>query len=139
MYLRHRYGFSSISLQICSSNSAINNILYGGANFVPIAEHRFFFKAFSLKVKTLFLRTTPTSFTSVEVVTSFSCFKSSHSRRADRPYSCEMLGYKPITSTGHKIIPSGRLGSKERSFLKKIISIFYVGFYFLDQRLQMKV
>ena len=85
------YGFSSILLKISSSNSAINNILYGEANFVPfvpIAVHLFCFKDFSLKVKILFLRTTSASSTSVDVVTSFSCLKSSHLRRADRPSSC---------------------------------------------------
>ena len=95
MYLYHRYGLSSISLKISSSNSAINNILYGGANFVPIAVPRFYFKVFSIKVKILFLRTTSASSTSVEVMTSFSCLKSSRSRRADRSSSCGMLRYKP--------------------------------------------
>ena len=88
-----------MSSKISSSNQAINNILYGGANFVPIAVPRFCFKVFSIKVKILFLRTTSASSTSVEVVTSFSCLKSSHLRRADRPSSCGMLGYKPTTST----------------------------------------
>ena len=33
-----------------------------------------------------------------------------------------MLGYKPTTSTVHKVISSGKFG-KERSFFQKIISI----------------
>ena len=117
MYLQHRYGLSSISLKISSSNSAINNIIYGGANFVPIAVPRFCFKVFSLKVKILFLTTTSAGSTSVEVVTSFSCLKSSRLRRADRPSSCGMLGYKPATSAMHRIISSGKF--EERSFFRK--------------------
>ena len=77
-------------------------MLYGGANFAPIAVPRFCFKV-SLKVKMLFLRTTSAS-SSVEVVTSFSCLRSSHLPRTDRPSSCGMLGSKPATSTVHKII-----------------------------------
>ena len=123
MYLHHRYGLSSISLKISFSNSAINNILYGGANFVPTAVPRFCFKVFSIKVKTLFLRTTSASSTSVEVVTSFSCLKSSYLCRTDRLLSCGMLGYKPTTSTVHKIISSGKFG-KERSFFKKSLVSF---------------
>ena len=98
-YLHHRYCFSSISLKISSSNLAINNILNGGANFVPIAVSHFCFKFVSLKVKISFLRTTSTSSTSAEVVKSFSCLKSSPLRRANRPSSGGMLGYKPTTST----------------------------------------
>ena len=41
MYLHHRCGFSSISLKMYSSNTAINNIINGGANIVPIAVLRF--------------------------------------------------------------------------------------------------
>ena len=138
MYLHHRYGLSSISLKISSSNSVINNMLYGGANFIKIAVPRFCFKDFSLKVKILLLITTSASSTSGEVVISFSCLKSSHLRRADRPSSCGILGYTSATSTVHKIRSSGKFG-KARSFFLKIISIFNVGFYFLGQRLQMKV
>ena len=92
-------------------------MLYGGADFVPIAVPRFCFKVFSLKVKILFLRTTSASSTSVEVVTSFSCLKSSRLRRADRPSSCGMLGCKPTTSTVHKIISSCKF-VKEGTFSK---------------------
>ena len=92
-----RYGFSSILLKISSSNSAINNIVYGGANVVPIAEPHFCFKFFSLKVKMLFLRTTLASSTSVEVVTSFSCLKTSLLRRAD-------VIWKNIYSTRNSMI-----------------------------------
>ena len=99
MYLHYRYGFSSISLKISSSNSAIDNILYRGANFLPIAMPRFCFKVFSLKVKILFLRSTSASSNSVEVVTSFLCLRSNRLRGADRPSSCGMLEYKPTTST----------------------------------------
>ena len=123
MYLHRRYGFSSISLKISSSNSAINNMLYGGENLVPIVVPRFCFKAFSLKVKILFLRTTSASSTSVEVVTLFSCRKSSRLRRADRPSSYGILEYKPTTSTVHKIISSGKFG-KERSFFKRRLVSF---------------
>ena len=116
-YLHHRYGFGYISIKLSCSNSAINSILYGGANFVPIAVPHFCFKFFHLKVKILFLRTTTASSTSVEVVTSFSCLKSSYLRSANRPSSCGMLGYKPTTSTVHKIISSVKFG-KEQSFFK---------------------
>ena len=85
MHLQHLYGFTSISLKICASYSATNNILYDEANFVPIDVPRFFFKVFALKVKLLFLRTTSASSTSVEVVTYFSCLKSSLLHRAYRP------------------------------------------------------
>ena len=44
-----------------------------------------------------------------------------------------MLGYKPTTSAVHKIISSGKF-DKERSFLKKISSNFYVGFCFPSQK-----
>ena len=97
IYFHHRYSFSSISLKICSANSTINNILYGRTNFIPIAVPRFYFKVCSLKVNISFLKTTTASFTSVEAVTSFSCLKSSCLRRADRPSSCGMLGYKRRT------------------------------------------
>ena len=123
MYLHHRYGFSSISLKISYSKLAINNILYGGAHFVPIAVLCFCFKVFSLKVKILFLTTTSESSTSVELVTSFSYLKSSGLRRADRPSKCEMLGYKPTTSTVHKIKSSDKFG-KERIFFKKLLVSF---------------
>ena len=86
MYL-HCYDFSSIPLKIPSSNSAIKNILYGRANFVLIAVSCF-------------------SSASVEVVTSFSCLKSSNLRRGKRPWSCGVLGYKSTTSIVHKIISS---------------------------------
>ena len=71
-------------------------------------------------------------------VTSFSYLKSSRLSRADRPFSCGMLGYKLTTSTVYRIISSVKFG-KKGTFFKKIISIFYVGFYLRDQRLQMKV
>ena len=90
MYLYHRY-----------FNSAITNILCSGTNFVPITVPRFCFKFFSLKVQILFLRTTLSSSTSVRILTSFSCLKSSCLRRADKPSSCGMLEYKPTTSTVH--------------------------------------
>ena len=94
MYLHNRYDFTSILLNVSSSNSAISNILYGEGNLVPIAVPRFCFKGFSLKGKMLFLRKTSASSTSVEVMKSFSCL-----RRADRSSSCGMLGYKPTAST----------------------------------------
>ena len=121
MCLHHRYSFSSISFNISSSNLAINDILYGGANFVPVAVPRFFFKIFSLKVKILFSRTTSAGSTSVEVVTSFSCLESTRLRRADRPSSCGMLGYKLTTFTVHKIRSSGKFG-KERSPFRKSLA-----------------
>ena len=40
MYLHHTYEVSSISLNLFASNSVINKILYGGANFVLIALPR---------------------------------------------------------------------------------------------------
>ena len=101
MHLQHFYGFTSISLKISASYSAINNILYDEANFVPIDVPHFFFKVFALKVKLLFLRTTSASSTSVEVVT----------------------GCKPTTSTVHKIILSGKFG-KEQSLFKKSLVLF---------------
>ena len=85
MYLHHMYGLSLISLTISSSNSGINNILYGAANFVSTAVPRFDFKDFALKVKILRLRITSAIFNTTEVVTSFSCLKSSRLRKADRP------------------------------------------------------
>ena len=106
-YLHHRYCFSSISLKISSSNLAINNILNGGANFVPIAVSHFCFKIVSLKVKISFLRTTSASSTSAEVVKSFSCLKTSPLCRANRPSSGGMLGYKPTTSTVYLVSSVG--------------------------------
>ena len=80
--LHHGYGFSSISLKTSSSNSAINNLLYGGANVVPIAVPHFYFfpypsSSFFLKTKNIVLKNNSASSTSVEVMTSFSCLKSS--------------------------------------------------------------
>ena len=106
MYLHHMYGLNSISRKIYSSNSAINNILYGGANFVPVAVPHFCFKVFSINVKILFLRTTSESSASVEVVTSFSYLRSSRLRRADIPSSCGMLGYKPTTNLKFELMPT---------------------------------
>ena len=91
------YGFSSISLKTSSCNLAINNILYSGANFVPIVVPRF------CSVR-------------VEVATYFSCLKSSRLHRAERPSSCGTLEYKPTTSTVHKVISS----DKSKTFLKHI-------------------
>ena len=54
--LHRRYGFSSVSLKISSSNSAINNILYDGATFVPVAIPRFCFKVFFPKSKNIVLK-----------------------------------------------------------------------------------
>ena len=51
MYFHHMYCSSYISLKMSSSNSAIINLLYGGAKFVPISVPHFCFKFFSLKVK----------------------------------------------------------------------------------------
>ena len=62
VYLHHRYGFSSISLSIFSSNSVINNILCGGANFVLIAVHRFCFKVFFVKRKNAVLKNNLSNF-----------------------------------------------------------------------------
>ena len=93
MYLHHSYGLSSISLKISSSNYAINNILYSGENFVPIAVPRFCFKVFSIKVKALFLRTTSAGSTSVEVVLSFSCLKSSGLRNLDDQIVLDITGF----------------------------------------------
>ena len=106
MYLHHRYGLNSISRKIYSSNSAINNILYGGANLVPVAVPHFFFEVFSINVKILFLRTTSASSASAEVVTSFSYLRSSRLRRADIPSSCGMLGYKPTTNLKFELMPT---------------------------------
>ena len=130
MYLHHRHGCSSISLKISSSNPIINNILYGGANFAPIAVSCFSVKFFSLKVKILFLRTISASYNSFEVVTSFSCLKYSRLRRANRPSSSGMLRYKSTTPTVYKTISSGKFG-KERSFFKK--SFFKEKTIFLGQ------
>ena len=80
--LHHGYGFSSISLKTSSSNSAINNLLYGGANVVPIAVPHFYFfpypsSSFFLKIKNIVLKKNSANSTSVEVMTSLSCLKSS--------------------------------------------------------------
>ena len=123
MYLHHMYDLSFISLTISSSNSGINNILYGGVNFVSTAVPRFDFKVFALKVKILCLRTTSAIFTTVEVVTSFSCLKSSHLHKADKLSSCGMLGYKPTKSIVHKIISSGKFGKQRGFFRKSLISL----------------
>ena len=114
---------ASVLFQGSSSKSVINNILYGGANFVPIVVTRFCFKVFPLKVKILFLRKTAASSNNVEVVTYFSCLKSNHLRRAHRLSTCEMLRYKPATSTLDKVISSGKF-SKEKSFFKKSLVPF---------------
>ena len=52
--------------------TAINSILYGGANVVPIAVPRICFKNFLPRVKTLFFTTVSASSTRVEVLTLFS-------------------------------------------------------------------
>ena len=79
-------------------------------------------KFFLLKVKILFLRTTSASSISFDVVTSFSCHKSSCLYRADRPLSCGMLEYKSTTSTVHKIISSGKFGKKQSFFKESLVS-----------------
>ena len=120
MFLHDWHGLSYISLKMFSTNSAINNILYGEVNFLPIAVTRFCFEVFSFKVKIFSLRTTSASSTSFEIVTFFSCLKSSLSSRAERPPSWEMLGYEPTISTVRKSISSVKFG---KEFFQKIISI----------------
>ena len=58
MYLHHKYGLYSDSFIISSSSSAINKMLYGGANFVPIAVPRFCLSVFFPNVNMLFFNTT---------------------------------------------------------------------------------
>ena len=75
--LHHGYGFSSISLKTSSSNSAINNLLYGGANVVPIAVPHFYFfpypsSSFFLKIKNIVLKKNSADSTSVEVNSRYS-------------------------------------------------------------------
>ena len=93
------------------------------ANLVPIAVPRICFKVFLPKVKALFFSTTSASSTSVEVLTFLSLLNSNILCRPDRPSSCGVLGYKPATSTEHKIISLGK-SVKERSFFKKSLVSF---------------
>ena len=111
-------GLKSASLRISSSSSAINRILYGGANFVPIAVPLFCLKIFLLNLKILFFSTTSARSQSVSVEIYFSFQLSNLFLRADRPSSCGILGYNPKTSPVHKMISLGDFG-KERSLFKK--------------------
>ena len=58
MYLHHKYRLYSDSFIISSSSSAINKMLYGGANFVPIAVPSFCLSVFFPNVNMLFFNTT---------------------------------------------------------------------------------
>ena len=56
MYLHHKYGLYSDSFIKFSFSSAINKMLYGGANLVPIAALRFCLRAFFPNVNMFFSR-----------------------------------------------------------------------------------
>ena len=117
MYLHHKYSLYSDSFIISSSSSAINKMLYGGANFVPIAVPRFCLSVFFPNVNMLFFNTTSAKSITVSVETYFYFRVSSLFLNADRPSSCGMFGYNPTTSIVHKIMSSGNFG-RERSFFR---------------------
>ena len=97
-YLHHKYGLNSNSFIIYSSSSAINKMLYGGANLVPIAVPSFGLSVFFSNVNMLFFYTTSAKSIMVSVETYFSFWLSSRFLNADRPSSCGMSGYNPTTS-----------------------------------------
>ena len=91
-------------------------MLYGGANFVPIAVPRFCLSVFFPNVNTLFFNTTSAKpiMVSVEAYVSFRV--SSLFLNAGRPSLYGMFGYNPTTSIVHKIMSSGNF-ERERTFL----------------------
>ena len=117
MYLLHKYGLHSDSFIITSSSSAINKMVYGGANFVPIAVPRFCLSVFFPNVNMLFFNTTSSQSIMVSVETYFSFRISSLFLNADRPSSCGMFGYNPTTSIVHKIMSPGNF-RRHGAFLK---------------------
>ena len=113
MHFYHKHGFHSDSYIISSSSSAINKMLYGRANLVPIAVPRFCFKCLFPKsyFLTLLLRNQQWC------QTYFSFRLSSHFLNADIPSSYGMFGYNPAASIAHKIMSSGSF-DREWSFFR---------------------
>ena len=104
MYLHRKCGLYSDSFIISSSSSAINKMLYRGANFVPIAVLCFCLSIFFPNVNMLIFNTTSAKSIMVSVETYFSFQLSSHFFNAERPSSCSMFAYNPTTSIEHRLM-----------------------------------
>ena len=58
VYLHHKYSLYSDSIYTSSFSSAIDKMLYRGANLVPVAVSRFYLSVFLQNVNMLFFNTT---------------------------------------------------------------------------------
>ena len=108
---------------IFSSSSAINKMLYGGTNFVPIAVRRFCLSIFFPNVNMLFVNITSAKSIMVSVQTYFSFRVSSCFLNVDKPSTCGMFGYNPTSSIVHKIMPSGNFGREQSFFRNSLVSL----------------
>ena len=84
IYFHHKYGLYSDSIIISSLSSAINKLLYGGANLVPIAVPRFCLDVFFPNVNILFFNTTSAKSMMVSADTYYSFRILSHFLKSDR-------------------------------------------------------
>ena len=108
MYLHQKYVLYSDSFVISVSSSAINIMLHGRVNLVPMSVPRFCLSDFSLNVNVIFFRL-------------LSCFLN-----IDRPSPCDMFGYNATTPIVLKIMPSGNFGRERRSFRNSLVSLIKV-------------
>ena len=123
LYLHQKYGLYSDSFIIYSSSSAINKMLYRGANLVPIAVPRFCLSIFFPNVNMLIFNTTSAKSIMVSVETYFSFQLSSRFLNAGRPSSCSMFAYNPTTSIVHRIMRSGNFGRERIFFRNSLVSL----------------
>ena len=123
MYLHRKCGLYSDSFIISSSSSAINKMLYRGANLVPIAVPRFCLSIFFPNVNMLIFVTTSAKSIMVSVDTYFSSQLSSRFLNAGRPSSCSMFAHNPTTSTVHRIMRSGNFGREHNFFRNSLVSL----------------
>ena len=93
IYHHHNYGLYSDSFIVSSSSSAINKMLYGGANFVPTAVPCFCLIIFFLNVNMLFFNTTSAESVTVSDKINLSFLISSRFLNEDKPSSRSVFGY----------------------------------------------
>ena len=85
----------------------------------------FCFNVFLSNLKILFLSITSARSQNVSLELYYSIRLSNRFLSAGRPSSCEIFGYRPTTSTVHKIILSGNFGKERSLFKKSFVSLIY--------------
>ena len=94
-------------------------------NFRSNCSPFFCFNVFSPNFEILFLITTSARSQSVSLEIYVSIRLSNGFLSAQRPSSCGIFGYRPATSTVHKILLSGNSGKERSLFKKSFVSLIY--------------